>query len=130
MRILDSFRSADWRLQLYTLLVPVYWGLALGPGGGGTETLKVSGQGAALNCLLLILLWQGSKWAVTLCGLWAMVATMVIASEGIPPWGPMFGALALISGAQFLLVCTYDLGPNSDPGDAKKSAPAPTGQAS
>jgi hypothetical protein len=56
VRILDSFRSADWRLQLYTLLVPVFWGLALGPGGGGTESVGVHGQGAALNLLFLILL--------------------------------------------------------------------------
>lgn len=93
MRILDSFRSADWRLQLYTLLVPVYWGLVLGPGGGGTETLKVHWQGAAVNFFLLVLLWKGYRWAVTLCGLWALGATMVIGSEGISPWRPMFGAL-------------------------------------
>ena len=40
---------------------------------------------------------------------------MVIGSIGLPPWGPMFGSLALLSGAQFLLLFTYDLGPNSDP---------------
>jgi peptidoglycan/LPS O-acetylase OafA/YrhL len=73
---------------------------------------------------------MGSKSAVTLCGLLAMVATMFIGSEGIPPWGPMFGALALISGAQFLLVCTYDLGPNSDPGTQKSARPPLSGQAS
>ena len=130
MRIPDGFRSADWRLQLYTLLVPVFWVLALGPGDGGTESVGVNGQGAALNLLFLILLWMGSKWAVTFCALLAMVATMFIGSEGIPPWGPAFGALALISGAQFLLLYTYDLGPNSDPRGAGKGAPTATGQAS
>lgn len=111
---LEKFKAADWRLRLYTLSVPVFWGLALGPGGGGAEGIKVHEEGAVLNLLLLIPLWRGSRWAVTALALYAMVM-VGIGSIGIPPWGPAFGALALFAGAQFLLLYSYDVGPNSGP---------------
>jgi hypothetical protein len=120
---LDRLRSADWRLRLYTLLVPVFWTLALGPGDGGAGGVELDWGGAALNSLLLALLWLGSRLAVTLLGLYAMLTTMIIGSIGFPPWGPTFGALALIAGAQFLLLITYDL----DPENEKRGARTPAG---
>ncbi|HST69890.1 MAG TPA: hypothetical protein VLI94_09555 [Solirubrobacterales bacterium] len=117
------FWEADWRLRLYTLSVPVFWILALGPGEGGMSGLEVDGEGAAISALLLIPLWSGSKWAVTLSALYSLWMTMAIGSIGLPPWGPMFGSLALLAGIQFLLLVTYDLGPNSRPESARR-APA------
>jgi hypothetical protein len=126
----EEFRAADWRLRLYTLLVLAYWTLALGPGGGGTAEVSVDWDGAIINLLLLIPLWRGSKWAVTLLALMAMASAIVIATAGIPPWDPMFGSLALVAAIQFLLLVTYDLGPNSDSEDVGGRTPAPVGQTS
>jgi hypothetical protein len=120
----------DWRLKLYVLLSVVFWGLALGPGSDGASGVKVDGEWVVITALLLIPLWRGSKWAVTLLALSALWATMAIGFIGVPPEGPMFGGLALLSGIQFLLLFTYDLGPNSDPEDAERGSPAPAGQAS
>lgn len=117
---LDRFRCVDWRLRLYTLLVPVFWLLALGPGDGGAAGVAVSWDGALINCLLLIPLWRRSMWAVTLLGVFAMWTTMVVGSIGLPPWGPAFGALALVAGAQFLLLFTYDLGYRLGAEDAER----------
>jgi hypothetical protein len=61
-------------------------------------------------------------WAVTILTLLALGATMAIGSGGVPPWGPMFGGLALVAAVQFLLLGSYDLGPNSDPGHAEGGA--------
>lgn len=85
--------------------------------------MQVDGEGAVISALLLIPLWAGFKWAVTLSALYLLWMTMAIGLIGPPPWGPMFGALALLSGAQFLLLLTYDLGPNSRPENAD-GAPA------
>jgi hypothetical protein len=127
--MIREFVAADWRLRLYTLTVPVFWILALGRGGDGAAGVKVDGGGVVIAALLLIPLWRGSKWAVTLLALYALWATMAIGSIGLPPWGPMFGSLALLSGLQFLLLFTYDLGPNSISEEGERGVRAPAGQA-
>jgi hypothetical protein len=124
-RAVDKFKAADWRLQLYTALVAVFWVFALEPGGGGTSEVGVDGGEVLINLLLLIPLWRGSRWAVTLLAILAMFSAGAIGSGGVPPWGPMFGALALVAAVQFLLLSTYDLGPSSDLADAEEGRPYP-----
>ena len=125
---LARFRSADWRLRLYTLLVPVFWLLALGPGWGREAGLEMDWEWALINCLLLVpLLRRRSMWPVTLLGIfsmWVTIAmwmTVITGNNGLHPWDPASVALALVAGTQFLLLLTYDL----DDENAGKGAPVP-----
>jgi hypothetical protein len=101
----DGKRAAKLLLVLYTVLVLLFWGLALGPGGGGTSEVQVGWSGFALNVLLLLPMWKGGTWSIPLLALYALGLAAIIADGGIPPGGPVFGALSLIAAAMFLLLC-------------------------
>lgn len=94
------------KLALYVALSLLFWVLALGPGGGGTDGVRVYWEGAAVNLLLLFPLWRGAMWAVVVLWFEALILCGAIGSEGIPPFGPAFGLLALVAGAQFLILCS------------------------
>jgi hypothetical protein len=102
----ERLEMSDWRLVLYTLLAVLFWVLALGPGGGGTSEVEVGWPGAALNLLLLLPVWQGHGWPIPILAISALGLTALVASGGHPPDGPMFGALAGITGVMFLLLCS------------------------
>jgi hypothetical protein len=94
------------KLSLYVALSLLFWVLALGPGGGGTDAVHVYWEGAAVNLLLLFPLWRGAMWAVVILWFEALLLCGGIGSEGIPPSGPAFGLLAFVAGAQFLILCS------------------------
>jgi len=103
---IERLEAADWRLVLYTLLAIFYWILALGPGNGGTSEVAVGWPGAVFNLLLLLPVWRGRNWSIPLLAIYALGLTALVASGGHPPDGPIFGALAGITGAMFLLLCS------------------------
>ena len=94
------------RLAAYFAVSIVFWSLALGPGGGGTSEVGVEASGALFNLALLILLFRGTEWALFLLAGEAALLTGVIASGGLPPSGPWFGALSVLTFVQFSLLCS------------------------
>lgn len=92
-----------WRLTSYLVLGVLFWTL-LGVAGGGEDGVHIEWTGLAINVVLFGAVWRGAAWALILLFLEALFLTGFIASVGVPPWGPWFGALALLSGAQALLL--------------------------
>lgn len=68
--------------------------------------MHVYWQGAAVNLLLLFPLWRGAMWALVILWFEALILCGAIGSGGIPPFGPAFGLLAFVAGAQFLILCS------------------------
>lgn len=93
-----------WQFRLYLLATTAFWTLALGPGGGGTEDVTVYWTGAVVNFALVVPLARGAAWAAILLAVEGIVLAGVIASGGLPPWGPVFGYLAFLAAAQVLLL--------------------------
>jgi hypothetical protein len=92
----------------YAVLTIVFWALALGVWGGeatsGSQAVKVSWEGAAINLLLLFPLLKGATWARYILIAEGVVLAVFIGSLGLPPFGPSFGLLALVAGAQIVLL--------------------------
>jgi hypothetical protein len=90
----------DWCvLALYAVLAVTFWSLALGPGGGGTSEVQVGWSGAVINFVLLVPIWRGRTWSIPLLAFGMFGLALAIALGGVPPDGPIFGALAALAAA-------------------------------
>lgn len=101
----ERSNPVDWMLGLYMLLTLLFWGLALGPGDGGTSEVEVDWWGALANLVLLVPIMRGSTWSIPLLALCTLGLAVGIASGGVPPGGPWFGALSWVAAVMFLLLC-------------------------
>lgn len=107
----DDRQPADgrWRLLLaYVLVTVAFWVLVFGPGGGGTNTLEMKGQAAALNALLFLPVVFRKRWALIGLLIEAVFVGGLVVSVGVPPFGDSFGLLVLGPFAQICLLTRLD----------------------
>jgi hypothetical protein len=105
----------------YSLLAVIFWLLALGPGGGGTSEVEVGWPGAVLNGLAVIPLWRGHSWPVPYLSVGTLALAVGIASGGLPPAGPTFGALAGLAVLMVILLCVLGRTSQDVRGDLRPS---------
>jgi hypothetical protein len=100
--------ARDRSLLLYVVVTAAFW-LACwaiwgGTGRTGGSSVHLGWQGAAFNLLMLGLLLRGWRWARGCLIFQAMFNAVVVASLGVPPFGPSFGVLAFVAVLQAVLL--------------------------
>jgi hypothetical protein len=98
----------DRRLGAYVLVSLFFW-VALwifwgGTGESGSSSTHLGLQGAVVNGLLVLPLLRGFEWARWLLIAEAFVNGGLIASLGVPPFGPSYGLMAFVALLQIALL--------------------------
>lgn len=93
----------------YVVLSIAFWALVWAAGGevstdGGTSIIRIDAMGAVINFAFLPAAFRGSRLAKGVLVAEALVLTLVIASIGVPPFGPPLGLLAVFPAAQAVLL--------------------------
>ena len=124
---MQEIPSGQRRFWWYAVLAIAFWALAFGVWGGEatseSQTVKVSWEGAAVNLLLLFPLSRGASWARYVLIAEGIILAVFVGSMGFPPFGPSFGLLALVAGAQIMLLFR---GPLSLPSSRSSAPGAPS----
>jgi hypothetical protein len=91
----------DRRVIGYIVVTAAFWLAAWvfwdGTGRTHSSSVDLGLQGPVINGLLLIPLLRGREWARWILVAMAVLNAVVIATLGVPPFGPTFGLLAPVA---------------------------------